>query len=227
MPDGNFTVTFRECLFEDKILATQRYPEKNPGYSVRQLLMCMCITEVNGNPVGKALKDPTALLKRFTISDSQCIQRFFNSLSFLSTERSAEAKAVAKRIKDKAPLADVYDIAKESFPTKSHSIKFRRVMDDERMACERIYPANDPNCGYAFEDLLTARAIVEIDGVEQKQNTKEDVDIFAKWKSLDQEFAMAIYISLFAASLKQLDNVEELGKTLLADVYGNSGDAAA
>lgn len=216
LPSKAFSVGLVEPLFEERKLASKRMPApgsgQKVGYTTTQLMVAMCLKEINGEKFAVDPRDPVAILRGMPSDDAQFIVATFISAFVVDDNLAEEIKEFSTSLKDgKATLS--YTIPKDKLPNKTASITFRRPRTDDQIKMERKYPGAETNPGYTMEELLFANCIEAIDGVEPEK-PKDLVSLFDNWPLIDQQYAQMVFNNIAYIDKDDYDKAEDLGKNL-------------
>ena len=216
IPSKLFSIGVVEPLYEERRLASKRMPAptsgQKVGYTTTQLMVAMCIKEVNGQLVPTDARDPIAILRSMASDDSQFIIAAFISAFIVDDNLSEEIKEFSTQLKE-STNGFTYTIPKDRLPNKTASITFRRPRTDDQIKMERKYPGAETNPGFTIEELLFAHCIEALDGVEADK-PKDLVSLFDHWPLIDQQYAQMVFNNLAYIDKDDYDKAEDLGKSL-------------
>lgn len=216
MPSNKFSIGLVEPLYEERRLSSKRMPAANSGqkvgYTVTQLMLAMCIKQVNGRDIPFDAKDPVSILRELPTDDTQYLIATFISAFTLDTNLAEDAKELATHLQETAKSV-VYTIPKAKMPNGYGTIVFRRPKTDDEIKIQRKYPGEENNPGYTTSELFFAECITSIDGVEVDK-PKDSVTMFDSWTLLDQQYAQAVFSNIAYMDTEDYDKAEQLGKSL-------------
>lgn len=216
IPSGKFSLGIVEPTFEDRRLASKRMPAANSGqrvgYSVTQLMLAMCVKEVNGQPVPFDAKDPVKILRELPTEDTQFLSSTFVSAFTIDNNLSEDIKELATHLKETSKTLS-YTIPKHKMPSQMGSITFRRPKTNDEINIQRVYPGEENNPGYTTSEAFFAECIESIDG-KPVEKPKDKVTLFDPWTLIDQQYAQGVFNNMAYMDTEGYDNAEQLGKSL-------------
>ena len=212
MPTKSVSVSFREPLFSDRREASRRYPTASRvGYSMEELLLAMCLTGFNGNPLPAVPTDPIQYLKQLPHIDGQYLFSTFLSMFTLQEDQAKSAKEMGTKMKISAD--STHSIPQGTLPVEGVAVSFHAPTLGNRMDLDRSYPGADSNCGYSLEEMLFAACIDTVDS-EPKPNNKEYIAVLDNWTHLDAQYALAVFINAVTIDKEEDNRARTLGKSL-------------
>jgi hypothetical protein len=212
MPSKSVSVSFKEPSFADRREASRRYPTASRvGYSMEELLLAMCLTGFNDNPLPAVPTDPIQYLKQLPHIDGQYLFSTFLSMFTLQEDQAKSAKELGTKMKISAD--STHSIPQGVLPVEGTSVSFHAPTLGNRMDLDRAYPGADSNCGYSLEEMLFAACIDTVDG-DPKPNNKEHIAVLDHWTHLDAQYALAVFISAVTIDKEEDNSARTLGKSL-------------
>lgn len=216
IPSNKFSIGLVEPLFEERRLASKRMPSANSGqkvgYTVTQLMLAMCIKEVNGHPVKLDPRDPVAILRQLPTDDAQFLLATFVSAFTVDDNLAESIKEFSTHLKE-TNTTPFFTIPKHKLPNNYGDIIFRRPTTDDEIKTQRRYPGEETNPGYSTSEMFFAECITSIDG-EEIEKPKDLITIFDDWTLIDQQYAQSVFNNITYIDTQDYDKAEELGKNL-------------
>jgi hypothetical protein len=226
-PSGNYEVILREPLFKDRREANRRHPgeESRVGYTLQELLCAMCLHSVNGQEFDDSVMDIMERLRGIPHLDGQFLIAVFVSTFTMDAELIQQAKEVADGFIQSGQM--VCTIPEKVLPSHKHTVSFQRPSLGGRMDLERIYPGEDSNCGYTFEELFFSSSLVSIDGepVPGRRTANALIETLDNWTHLDAQFAMSVFVRSVSIDRERMQTASQLGKDYRAG-FSNPKDSA-
>jgi hypothetical protein len=215
IPSKSFSVSFREPLFEDRIAALRAAGTDEKNGTVQELLLSLCLTAINGNPLNVVPRDPMGYYRDMQHLDAQFLLGVFTSMFYLQKEMGDQARQTGMQFK--LAISQSYTIPAADTPSGSHSITFRNPTLGDRIRLEKVYPGNNSDCGYYLDELLFAGSLAAVDGAPV-QTTRDLISTISKWRFLDVQYALTVFINTVTLDDTDAKNVVDLGKSLWASV---------
>jgi hypothetical protein len=216
IPSKKYSIGLVEPLFEERRLASKRMPTANSGqkvgYTTTQLMLAMCIKEVNGTPIKLDPRDPVAILRELPTDDTQFLLATFVSAFTLNDNLAEEVKEFSTTLKD-GNQTGYFTIPKTKLPNSYGDIIFRRPRTDDEIKVQKRYPGEETNPGYSTAELFFAECITTIDGVEIEK-PKDMITMFDNWSLVDQQYAQAVFNNIAYIANEDYEKAEDLGKNL-------------
>lgn len=216
IPSGKFSIGLVEPLFEDRRLASKRMPAVNSGqkvgYTTTQLILAMCIKEVNKHPVELDARDPVAILRQLPTDDLQFISSTFVAAFVLDDNLSEDVQEFSTKLKEEAKTP-FYTIPKTKLPNEYGDIVFRKPTTDDQIKILRRYPGEEANPGYAASELFFAECITTINGKDVTK-PKDLITLFDDWTLIDFQYASAVFNNITYIDVEDQERAEDLGKNL-------------
>lgn len=217
-PSKAYEVELREPLFRDRVLARRRHPGEDSrcGYTVQDLLCAMCLVSVNGQPIPDGPFPIIDRLKGIPLADAQFLITVFLSAFTVDEELAAKAKDMADKFRQSACVN--FTISEADMPSGKFSVTFTNPVMEDTMRLERIYPGEQSNCGYSFEELVFADSIVAVNG-EPVKKPRDPVDVIMDWPHIDAQFACAVFLKVAYIDQQKGREAERLGKLLRSGLH--------
>ena len=215
LPSKLYSVTLEEPTFKDRRDAAKKLPS-NPdskiGYSLEQLLLSMCITQIDGRPIKTDPRDPIYNIRGFSPEDTQFLLTIFLEAFTLNDDLADDVRLLSEELK-KDNTSGIYTIPKERMPNQEFSVTFKCPTTGDQIDIERKYPGADSNCGYTSEELLFAAMISHVEGVAVPES-KDYISLLDGWTHIDAQYALGVFLNLCYISKEKRSTAKELGKSL-------------
>ena len=217
-PSGQYEVTLKAPTFKDRVLARKKHPGEDSrcGYTVQDLLCAMCLHSVNGREVPQGPFEVIDRLKQIPLADSQFLLTVFLSTFTVDEELAAKAKELADKFRSQG--TQQCTIPAVDMPTGGFSVTFVEPVMEDSMRLERLYPGENSNCGYSFEEMVFADSIIAVDG-NPVRKTNDPIQLIMDWNHLDAQFACAVFLKVAYIDQQRGREGERLGKSLRSGLY--------
>lgn len=211
-PSGN-TYTIVEPTFVDRIdaYAATRKGKNKSGYTLEQVLVGLCLQNINGNPVGdpRRPRDPIAILGDLEVGDVQVLEAVLLNAFTLREEDGDLTRKISKDLRAKVGLRD-YDVPSKLMPSGNLSFSFHKPTVGQHAYIKRTFNDDIP-VGYTEEEYAFACCITKINGAPVVR-PDDSIDLIKDWSLLDMMFGFAIWQQCVNLDNKKYDQASELGK---------------
>ncbi len=222
IPSKSFSVSFREPLFEDRIAAQRAAGTDEKNGTVQELLLSLCLTAINGQPLNTVPRDPMSYYRDMKHLDAQFLLGVFTSMFYLQKEDGDRARQLGMNFK--LSVAESYTIPAEELPSGGPSITFRNPTLGDRLRMETLFPGNNSDCGYYLDELLFAGSLCAVDGVPV-QTPKDMISLIGKWRLLDVQYGLTVFINTVTLDDTETKSAIDLGKSLWENAKGSKPTA--
>lgn len=216
IPSKKFSIGLVEPLFGERRLASKRMPSANSnqkvGYTVTQLMLAMCIKQVNELEVKLDPRDPVAILRQLPTDDAQFLLATFVSAFTVDDNLAESIKEFSTHLKE-TNNTPFFTIPQEKLPNGFGTIIFKRPTTDDEIKIQRRYPGEETNPGYTTSEMFFAECITSIDG-EEVQKPKDLITLFDDWTLIDQQYCQSVFNNITYMDTQDYEKAEDLGKNL-------------
>lgn len=221
LPSQSYSLTIAIPTYGDYRSARRRYPqrERNP-YSVEELMLAMCMKEVNDQPLDNQPRDMVDRLEPFPIKDRQFLTIAMTELFFMSRDQAKAAQELAEHLSTQ--YQPTYVIPKGKFPSPGLSVEFKSPSTGVQFQADNKYSGMKEQ-GCSLEEFLLAYCLSTVNG-EPVEPTKDIISILDDWSIADVQFAATVFINMFTIDDSGMDDAKKLAGDLRAQLSsGASG----
>ena len=218
-PDKKFSVTIEEPTYGIYREARKAYPvarseddPNKPGYQFEELLMAMCLKQVNEQDLASNSRDTVERLSSFTNPDRQYLFILFLEMFYASKEERSRANKHGEELSLDPQLS--YSIDKHEMPSGSKSFTFYAGNTGAQMEVDRRYRGNTVQ-GCGMEDMFFAFCLSEVDG-EQTETRKDIISILDDWTIADVQYATSLFLAMTTIDDGHVNSAKKLARELLA-----------
>lgn len=214
LPTNACSVSIEEPTFRTRREAAKRMPsnpDSNPGFTLEQVMLAMCIKEINGKPIPDNLRDPLDTIKTLMPKDVQFLLRLYVTAFTLTDELADEAKTMADNLMKQHK--SVLVIPKEDMPSRSFSVSVRRPTTEDEITVNKRYPGAGAQPGYTKEEMLMAYCITHLNDKPVDEH-KGIIDLLDEWSHIDAQFALGVFINISYMDNEDSIRATDLGKRL-------------